>query len=63
MSNDLMNIMDENQEKMTPVMHLFCLSLHSESNSTYDEWRDALGKGEGTILTLPSLWNLRDYKN
>ena len=87
MSNDLMTVMDQNQEKMTPFMKLFwqeqkklrkssqkgvryhpmifrfCLSLQSKSSSGYDERREALGKGEGRIMTLPSQRRLRDYKN
>ena len=41
----------------------FCLSVQSKSASAYKEFRDALGRKNGGILTLPSKRRLRDYKN
>ena len=36
-----------------PMIIRFCLSVQSKSSSVYKEWRDALGKKKGEILTLP----------
>ena len=41
----------------------FCLSLQSKSPAAYKEFRDALGRKNGGILTLPCKRTHRDYKN
>ena len=46
-----------------PMIIRFCLSLHSKSASAYEELRDALGRKQGGLLTLPCKRTLRDYKN
>ena len=46
-----------------PMMIRFFLSIHNKSSSTYKEFRDALGRKNGGILTLPCKKSLRDYNN
>ena len=46
-----------------PMMIRFFLSIHNKSSSAYKEFRDALGRKNGGILTLPCKKSLRDYKN
>ena len=46
-----------------PMIRRFCLLVQSKSSSAYKEWRDALEKKKGRVLTLPCERTLRDYKN
>ncbi|XP_065068883.1 uncharacterized protein LOC135694124 [Rhopilema esculentum] len=50
-------------QRYHPMIIRFCLSLHSKSPAAYEEVRDALGRKQGGILTLPCKRTLRDYKN
>ena len=40
-------------QRYHPMIVRFCLSLHSKSPSAYKEFRDALGRKQGGVLTLP----------
>ena len=66
--NDFIEILSENNNKLTPFMNLFrqhqknliirfCLSLASKSKFAYEELRN------DNILVLPSSRTLRDCKN
>ena len=37
-----------------PMIVRYCLSVHSKSDSAYQEWRSSLGKKERGFLRLPS---------
>ena len=50
-------------QRYHPMIIRFCLSLQSKSPAAYKEFRDALGRKNGGILTLPCKRTLRDYKN
>ena len=43
-----------------PTMIRFFLSIHNKSSSAYKEFRDALGRKNGVVLTLPCDKSLRD---
>ena len=46
-----------------PMIIRFFFSIHNKSSSAYEEFRDALSRKNGGILTLPCKKSLRDYKN